>query len=166
MRRFVMAIAALCTLLLSGCGYNELQRRDEQVKAAWAEVLNQYQRRADLVPNLVNTVKGFAQQEQQVLTQVTEARARAGSIQATPELVDNPEAFARFQAAQRVLLDGFRRSARHDQNRDLAALAQLELAQLALELCLLLAGERRGLVDDPRGERRNRELRPCRGGKQ
>src|SRR5258708_25217270 len=103
MRRFVMAIAALCTLLLSGCGYNELQRKDEQVKAAWAEVLNQYQRRADLVPNLVNTVKGFAQQEQQVLTQVTEARSRAGSIQATPELVDNPEAFAKFQAAQREL---------------------------------------------------------------
>src|SRR5882762_9814464 len=101
MRGFGMAIAALCTLLLSGCGYNELQRKDEQVKAAWAEVLNQYQRRADLVPNLVNTVKGFAQQEQQVLAQVTEARARAGSIQATPELVDNPEAFAKFQAAQR-----------------------------------------------------------------
>src|SRR3989454_9640161 len=76
MRRFGIAVAALCTLLLSGCGYSELQRRDEQVKAAWAEVLNQYQRRADLVPNLVNTVKGFAQQEQQVLTQVTEARAR------------------------------------------------------------------------------------------
>src|SRR3979490_1386809 len=103
MRRFGMAIAALCTLLLSGCGYNELQRKDEQVKAAWAEVLNQYQRRADLVPNLVNTVKGFAQQEQQVLAQVTEARARAGSIQATPELVDNPDAFAKFQAAQREL---------------------------------------------------------------
>jgi len=77
-------------LLLSGCGYNELQRRDEQVKAAWAEVLNQYQRRADLVQNLVNTVKGYAAQEQQVLRQVTEARARVGSIQATPELVDNP----------------------------------------------------------------------------
>ena len=103
MRRFVMAIAALCTLLLSGCGYNELQRRDEQVKAAWAEVLNQYQRRADLVPNLVSTVKGYAAQEQQVLRQVTEARARVGSIQATPELVDNPEAFAKFQAAQAEL---------------------------------------------------------------
>src|SRR3979490_1131331 len=109
MRRFGMAIAALCTLLLSGCGYNELQRKDEQVKAAWAEVLNQYQRRADLVPNLVNTVKGFAQQEQQVLRQVTEARARAGSIQATPELVDNPEAFARFQAAQAELTSALSR---------------------------------------------------------
>ncbi|HXM80306.1 MAG TPA: LemA family protein [Burkholderiales bacterium] len=103
MRRFGIAITALCTLLLSGCGYNELQRKDEQVKAAWAEVLNQYQRRADLVPNLVNTVKGFAQQEKDVFTQVTEARSRVGSIQATPELVDNPEAFAKFQAAQRDL---------------------------------------------------------------
>jgi LemA protein len=103
MRGFAMAVAALCTLLLTGCGYNQLQSKDEQAKAAWAEVLNQYQRRADLVPNLVNTVKGFAQQERQVLTQVTEARARAGSIQATPELVDNPEAFAKFQAAQREL---------------------------------------------------------------
>src|SRR5437773_6723671 len=96
MRGFGMAVAALCTLLLSGCGYNQLQSKDEQVKAAWSEVLNQYQRRADLVPNLVNTVKGFAQQEKDVLTQVTAARSRVGSIQATPELVDNPEAFARL----------------------------------------------------------------------
>ena len=103
MRKSWVVLATLAVVFLSGCGYNELQRKDEQVKAAWAEVLNQYQRRADLVPNLVNTVKGFAQQEQQVLTQVTEARARAGSIQATPELVDNPEAFAKFQAAQREL---------------------------------------------------------------
>src|SRR5437660_1568923 len=103
MRRFSMAVAALCTVILSGCGYNALQTRDEQVKAAWSEVLNQYQRRADLVPNLVNTVKGFAQQEKQVFTQVTEARSRVGSIQATPELVDDPEAFAKFQAAQREL---------------------------------------------------------------
>src|SRR5437773_2494126 len=77
MRGFGMAVAALCTLLLSGCGYNQLQSKDEQVKAAWSEVLNQYQRRADLVPNLVNTVKGFAQQEKDVLTQVTAARSRA-----------------------------------------------------------------------------------------
>jgi LemA protein len=95
--------ALLFTLLLSGCGYNDLQRGDEQVKAAWSEVLNQYQRRADLVPNLVATVKGFAEQEKSVLTQVTEARSRVGQIQATPELVDNPEAFAKFQAAQRDL---------------------------------------------------------------
>src|SRR5688572_2962228 len=93
-------IGALSLLFLSGCGYNTLQSADEQVKSAWSEVLNQYQRRADLVPNLVETVKGFAKQEMDVLTRVTEARARVGSIQATPELVDNPEAFARFQAAQ------------------------------------------------------------------
>ena len=90
-------VAALC---LSGCGYNTLQTTDEATKSAWSEVLNQYQRRADLVPNLVETVKAFATQEREVLTQVTEARSRVGSIQATPELIDNPEAFARFQAAQ------------------------------------------------------------------
>jgi len=98
MKRLVMLVAVL---LLGGCGYNTLQSSDEQVKAAWAEVVNQYQRRADLIPNLVNTVKGFAAQEQQVLIGVTEARARATSIQATPELVDNPEAFNRFAQAQR-----------------------------------------------------------------
>src|SRR5215813_3466556 len=92
--------AAVLALLLSGCGYNTIQSADEQAKAAWSEVLNQYQRRADLVPNLVETVKAFAKQEMDVLTRVTEARARVGSIQATPELVDNPEAFQRFQQAQ------------------------------------------------------------------
>ena len=100
MRKSWMLIAALAALLLSGCGYNRLQSTDEQISAAWSEVLNQYQRRADLVPNLVNTVKGFAAQEREVLTQVTEARSRVGSIQATPALVDDPQAFARFQAAQ------------------------------------------------------------------
>jgi len=99
MRRSWMALSLL-VLLLSGCGYNTLQTADEQIKSAWSEVLNQYQRRADLVPNLVETVKAFATQEREVFTRVTEARARVGSIQATPELVDNPEAFARFQAAQ------------------------------------------------------------------
>jgi len=87
-------------LLLSGCGYNDLQRQDEQVKSAWSEVLNQYQRRADLVPNLVNTVKGYAAQEERVLTEVTNARASVGSIKATPELINDPAAFAKFQAAQ------------------------------------------------------------------
>ena len=96
--RWLFAAAVL--LLLSGCGYNTLQSTDEQVKAAWSEVLNQYQRRADLVPNLVETVKAFAAQERQVLAQVTEARSRVGSIQATPELINNPEAFAKFQQAQ------------------------------------------------------------------
>ncbi|HJY79392.1 MAG TPA: LemA family protein [Burkholderiales bacterium] len=90
----------VAVFVLSGCGYNTIQSADEQTKAAWSEVLNQYQRRADLVPNLVETVKAFAKQEMDVLTRVTEARARVGSIQATPELVDNPEAFQRFQQAQ------------------------------------------------------------------
>ncbi|HYI86979.1 MAG TPA: LemA family protein [Burkholderiales bacterium] len=99
MRRSWIALSLL-VLLLSGCGYNTLQSADEQIKSAWSEVLNQYQRRADLVPNLVETVKAFATQEREVFTRVTEARARVGSIQATPELVDNPEAFAKFQAAQ------------------------------------------------------------------
>jgi LemA protein len=87
-------------LLLSGCGYNKLQQQDEGVTAAWAEVLNQYQRRADLIPNLVATVKGFAAQEQAVLLGVTEARAKVGSIQVTPELVNDEVAFRKFQAAQ------------------------------------------------------------------
>lgn len=100
MRAPMIALVACVLAGLSGCGYNALQRQDETVKAAWAEVMNQYQRRSDLIPNLVRTVKGFATQEQQVLIGVTEARARAGSIQATPELLNNPEAFARFQAAQ------------------------------------------------------------------
>ena len=90
----------LAVLLLSGCGYNSFQTQDEQIKAAWSEVINQYQRRADLIPNLVNTVKGYAAQEQQVLLGVTEARAKVGAIQATPELVNDPQAFAKFQAAQ------------------------------------------------------------------
>ncbi len=100
MRKLLAAAIVLVTAGLAGCGYNDIQRGDEQVKAAWAEVLNQYQRRADLVPNLVNTVKGFAAQEQQVLIQVTEARSRVGSIQATPELLNDPVAFRNFQQAQ------------------------------------------------------------------
>jgi LemA protein len=100
MNKWLAFLAAAVALLLSGCGYNTLQTTDEQTKSAWSEVLNQYQRRADLVPNLVETVKAFAAQERDVLTRVTEARARVGSIQATPDLVENPEAFAKFQAAQ------------------------------------------------------------------
>jgi LemA protein len=86
--------------LLGGCGYNDFQVKDEEVKAGWAEVLNQYQRRFDLIPNLVNTVKGYAQQEKDVLLGVTEARAKVGSIQATPALINDPQAFSKFQAAQ------------------------------------------------------------------
>jgi LemA protein len=92
--------ATLAALLLAGCGYNEIQRQDEQVRAAWSEVLNQYQRRADLVPNLVATVKGEANFEQETLTKVIEARAKATSIQATPELINDPAAFQKFQQAQ------------------------------------------------------------------
>ena len=99
-RRIAALIALAATLLVSGCGYNTLQTTDEQTKAAWSEVLNQYQRRADLIPNLVETVKAFAAQEQQVLLGVTEARSKVSSIQATPELINNPQAFARFQQAQ------------------------------------------------------------------
>jgi LemA protein len=96
-------LAAVATLSLAGCGYNDLQRQDEGVKAAWSEVLNQYQRRADLVPNLVNTVKGYAAQEQQVLTEVTNARANVGAIKATPELINDPAAFQKFVQAQNQL---------------------------------------------------------------
>jgi LemA protein len=100
MKRLMAALLILCAVTLSGCGYNTMQSQDEQIKAAWAEVLNQYQRRADLIPNLVRTVEGFAVQERTVLLGVTEARAKVGTIQATPELINNPEAFQKFQQAQ------------------------------------------------------------------
>ncbi|HYE35933.1 LemA family protein [Methylocaldum sp.] len=100
MRTLIPGLVLLHTLLLSGCGYNTLQQQDEQIKASWSEVVNQYQRRADLVPNLVNVVKGYAGHERDVLTQVTEARSRVGTVQATPELLNDPQAFSRFQAAQ------------------------------------------------------------------
>jgi len=109
MRTMAGFLLAVLTLTLGGCGYNTLQVNDEQIKAAWSEVLNQYQRRADLVPNLVNVVKGYAAHEQAVLTQVTEARARVGSIQVTPELINDPQAFARFQAAQGQLTSALSR---------------------------------------------------------
>jgi LemA protein len=99
-RRLKWFFLLLLSSLLSACGYNNLQAGDEQIKASWAEVVNQYQRRADLVPNLVSTVKGYAAHEREVLTQVTEARARVGSLQLTPEVLNDPQAFARFQAAQ------------------------------------------------------------------
>jgi len=103
-RRFVQTtftvLALTSVTALAGCGYNSIQTEDEQVKASWSEVLNQYQRRADLVPNLVNTVKGYANQEKDVLTRVTEARAQVGSIRATPEMLSDPQAFAQFDSAQ------------------------------------------------------------------
>jgi len=134
MRKLALVLSLLAASLLGGCGYNDIQRADEAVKSAWSEVLNQYQRRADLVPNLVNTVKGFAAQEQQVLTQVTEARSRVGSIQATPELINDPQAFERFREAQASMTSALSRllavaenypTLKSDQNfRDLQA--QLE----------------------------------------
>jgi LemA protein len=100
MKKLWAALAAVAAIALGGCGYNEIQRKDEAVGAAWSEVVNQYQRRADLIPNLVNTVKGYAAQEQEVLTRVTEARSRVGQIQVTPETLNDPAALARFQQAQ------------------------------------------------------------------
>lgn len=99
-RLWLAALALTATLGLSGCGYNDFQKLDEEVKASWAEVLNQYQRRADLIPNIVATVKGEANFEQETLTKVIEARSKATSIQATPELINDPAAFQKFQAAQ------------------------------------------------------------------
>lgn len=100
MRLFRYLALVLCATLLSACGYNQIQVNDEQVKASWAEVLNQYKRRADLIPNLVQVVQGYASHEKDVLTRVTEARARVAGIQVTPELANDPQALARFQAAQ------------------------------------------------------------------
>ncbi len=103
LNKLAALVGVLVLLSLSGCGYNQLQQQDEQIKAAWSEVLNQYQRRADLVPNLVNTVKGYAAQEERVLTEVTNARASVGAIKATPELINDPVAFQKFIAAQNQL---------------------------------------------------------------
>src|SRR3984957_13512246 len=103
MRTIRLAAVAVLALVTSGCGFNRFQTQDEQIKSAWSEVLNQYQRRADLVPNLVNTVKGYAAQEQKIFIEVADARSKVGSIQATPELINDPQAFQKFQAAQAQL---------------------------------------------------------------
>lgn len=104
MKTMLLKTLFLCLCVsLSGCGYNRIQTTDEQIKANWAEVLNQYQRRADLVPNLVNVVKGYATHEKEVLTRVTEARARIGSVQASPELINDEQAFSKYIAAQKEL---------------------------------------------------------------
>jgi len=109
MRNLLTILILLSTLTLSGCGYNAIQANDEEVTAKWSEVINQYQRRADLVPNLVNVVKGYASHEKEVLEAVTEARSKVGSIQATPELVKDEQAFAKFQAAQSQLTSALSR---------------------------------------------------------
>ena len=109
MRKFLTMLAALATLSLTNCGYNVIQSSDEQVKSSWSEVVNQYQRRADLVPNLVNSVKGFAQQEKDVLLGVTNARAKVGRVQATPEVLNDPAAFQKFQQAQGELTSALSR---------------------------------------------------------
>jgi LemA protein len=108
MRMTRLALVVVGAMTLSGCGYNTIQQQDESVKASWSEVVNQYQRRADLVPNLVNTVKGYAAQEQTVLLGVTEARAKVGTIQATPELVNDEAAFKKFTAAQGELTNALK----------------------------------------------------------
>jgi LemA protein len=102
-RRLLVIATSLAALTLTGCGYNDFQRLDEQSKSAWSEVLNQYQRRADLIPNIVATVKGEASFEQDTLTKVIEARSKATAMQVTPETLNNPEAFKKFQAAQSEL---------------------------------------------------------------
>lgn len=109
MRFRFWAVLVVLSTLLGGCGYNQIQVNDEQVKSAWAEVLNQYKRRADLIPNLVQVVQGYASHEREVLTQVTEARSRVGSMQVTPELLNDPEALARFQQAQGQLTSALSR---------------------------------------------------------
>ncbi|MBU3545858.1 MULTISPECIES: LemA family protein [unclassified Polynucleobacter] len=109
MRKYLIGLLAIAAVLLSGCGYNQIQSQDEQVTSSWSEVLNQYQRRADLIPNLVSTVKGEAKFEQDTLTKVVEARSKATSIQATPDLVNNPEAFQKFQQAQGQLTSALSR---------------------------------------------------------
>jgi LemA protein len=109
MRILQLCLAGLLVLSLSGCGYNNFQSSDEQVKTSWAEVVNQYQRRADLIPNIVNAIKGFTAQEQTVLLGVSNARAKVGSLQITPELINNPEALAKFQAAQGELTSSLSR---------------------------------------------------------
>ena len=101
MQKIYLKLFTVFLLLnLTGCGYNNFQTLDEEAKASWSEVLNQYQRRADLVPNLVNVVKGYAEHEKEVLTQVADARSKVGSMQVTAEVLNDPEAFAKFQAAQ------------------------------------------------------------------
>lgn len=109
MRIYLISIVALSTLVLTSCGYNQIQSDDEQVKSSWSEVLNQYQRRADLIPSLINVVKGEAKFEQETLARVVDARAKVGSIQASPELINDPQSFLKFQQAQSQLTSALSR---------------------------------------------------------
>ena len=146
MRKLLVVVASLITFSLTGCGYNTLQSNDEQIKSSWADVVNQFQRRADLIPNLVNTVKGFATQEQDVLLGVTNARAKVGSIQATPQLIDNPDAFAKFQAAQQELSSTLSRllvvSENYPQLKSDANFRALQVTLEATETSIALARSR------------------------
>jgi LemA protein len=109
MRKLIVGLLLVASAGLSGCGYNKIQNQDESVKAAWSEVVNNYQRRSDLIPNLVATVKGFAAQEERVLVEVTAARSKATSIQLTPELINDPAAFQKYQEAQGQLTSALSR---------------------------------------------------------
>ena len=135
MRKLLLSlIVVVVGANLAGCGYNKLQNQDEAVKAAWSEVVNQYQRRADLIPNLVATVKGYAAQEERIFVEVTEARSRVGSIQVTPELLNDPQAFAQFQAAQGQLTSALSRLIAVSENYpDLKSSANFRDLQAQLE---------------------------------
>ena len=144
--RLTIALIVLTSLLLSGCGYNTLQSADEQIKASWSEVLNQYQRRADLVPNLVNVVKGAAAQERNVLDAVVEARSRVGAIQATPELINDEAAFKRFQEAQGALTSALSRLLvvveRYPELKSIAAYRDLQAQLEGIENRIAVARKR------------------------
>jgi len=144
--RLTTAFVVLASLLLSGCGYNTLQSEDEQIKASWSEVLNQYQRRADLVPNLVNVVKGAAAQERDVLDAVVEARSRVGAIQATPELINDEAAFKRFQDAQGELTSALARLLvvveRYPELKSIAAYRDLQAQLEGIENRIAVARKR------------------------
>jgi len=144
--RLTIALIVLTSLLLSGCGYNTLQSADEQIKASWSEVLNQYQRRADLVPNLVNVVKGAAAQERNVLDAVVEARSRVGAIQATPELINDEVAFKRFQEAQGALTSALSRLLvvveRYPELKSIAAYRDLQAQLEGIENRIAVARKR------------------------
>jgi LemA protein len=130
----MLLTAVLASSLLSGCGYNQFQAKDEATKAAWSEVVNQYQRRADLIPNLVNTVKGYATHERETLEAVTRARAAATSFQITPEVLNNPEAFQKFQQVQGELSSALSRLMAVSENYpNLKADAQFRDLQSQLE---------------------------------